>query len=361
MTRAYGASGLLLGGKKLQPMEFDRNAPNENEVLIDVLYCGVCHSDLHQVNDDWKNTIYPCVPGHEIIGRIVSKGSSVRNFKKDDIVGVGCMIDSCHECGACKEGEEQFCEGTHGATMTYNGYMRPNGSEFNTYGGYPTTLVVNKKFLLRIPEALEISKAAPILCAGITTYSPLKRWGVKAGDKVGIVGIGGLGHMAVKIARAMGAEVTAITQNEEKKRAAIKLGADKVLISSDEKAMKKYETYFNYILITIPDPFDINPYVCLLHYRGALVTVGLIGPYTKPLDNNEMVMQARTVGGSVIGGIAETQEVLDFCAEHNILPDVEFINMQDINEAFEKMMDEEVRFRYVIDMESLKREEHIQQ
>ena len=353
-TKGYGASGSLIVGKTLEPMDFERTPPQADEVLIETLYCGVCHSDIHQVENDWKNTIYPCVPGHEVIGRVTFAGAAVTKFKVGDIVGVGCMIDSCQHCSACKEGEEQFCEHPHGPTMTYNGYFVADGTDYNTFGGYSDNLVVKEAFVLKIPEHLDISKAAPILCAGVTTYSPLNHWGVKAGDKVAIVGIGGLGHMAVMIAKAMGAEVTAITTKEEKRSLAIELGADNVIVSENEDEMKQYEKYFNFILVTIPDPFDITPYISLIHRRGNLVTVGLLAPYKEPLNNMELASQARSVGGSLIGGIAETQEVLDFCAEHNILPEVEMISIEDINDAYEKIKDEDVRFRYVIDMNSIK-------
>ncbi|RFZ91258.1 NAD(P)-dependent alcohol dehydrogenase [Mucilaginibacter conchicola] len=353
-TKAYGASGALLGGETLKPMDFERDAPQADELLIEVLYCGVCHSDVHQVENDWKNTLYPCVPGHEVIGKVTYAGNAVTKFKVGDIVGVGCMIDSCKSCSACREGEEQFCEHPHGPTMTYNGYFVPDGSGYNTFGGYSDNLVVKEDFVLSIPEGLDISKAAPILCAGITTYSPLNHWGVKAGDKVAVVGIGGLGHMGVMIAKAMGAEVTAITTKEEKRASATALGADHVIISENEDEMKKYEKYFNFILVTIPDPFDITPYIPLIHRRGNLVTVGLLAPYKAPLNNMEIASQARSIGGSLIGGIAETQEVLDFCARHGILPQVEMIDIQDINKAYDRMKDEDVRYRFVIDMKSIK-------
>lgn len=353
-TKAYGATGTLLIGKKLEPMEIDRQAPAEDEVLIEVLYCGVCHSDVHQVANDWKNTIYPCVPGHEIIGRVTSIGSGVTKFKEGDTVGVGCMIDSCQQCKPCLDGEEQFCQGPVSCTMTYNGYFKPKDESFNTFGGYSTHIVSKEKFVLTIPEQLKLSAAAPILCAGVTTFSPLKHWGVRAGQKVGIIGIGGLGHMAVMIAKAMGATVVAITTKKEKREAALALGADEVLISDDKDAMKAHEVSFDFLLCTIPDSFDINPYICLLKPRCSIVTVGLLAPYKAATNNMEVAKLGRSVGGSLIGGIAETQEVLNFCAEHNILPQVQMINIQDINDAFEKMKDEEVRFRYVIDMQSLK-------
>ena len=352
-TKAYGASGSLIAGKTLKPMEVERPEPKEDEVSIEVLYCGVCHSDVHQVANDWSNTIYPCVPGHEIIGRVKNTGSAVTRFKTGDVVGVGCLIDSCKHCKPCRDGEEQFCQGPVGATMTYNGYWKPDGTGFNTYGGYSTHVVANQAYVLSIPENLKLSAAAPILCAGVTTYSPMKHWGVKAGQKVGIIGIGGLGHMAVMIAKAMGATVVAITTKKEKREAALALGADEVLISDDKDAMKAHETSFDFLLCTIPDAFDVNPYICLLNPRCSLVTVGLLAPYKAATNNLEVAKLGRSVGGSLIGGIAETQEVLDLCAEHGILPLVEMINIQDINEAYSKMKDEDVRFRYVIDMKSL--------
>ncbi len=355
-VKSYGAPGGLIGGKSLEPMEIERHQPKEKEVLIEILYCGVCHSDVHQVANDWKNTIYPCVPGHEIIGKIVETGSGVTKFRQGDTVGVGCMVDSCGQCSPCRQGEEQYCTGPVSWTATYNGYMKPKDKSFNTFGGYSTHIVVQESFLLRIPESLDPSAVAPILCAGITTYSPLKHWGIKAGDKVGVVGIGGLGHMAVMLAKAMGAHVTAITQHEEKRVAAMAIGADQVLVSEDQDAMEAAELTMDFILVTIPDAFDINPYVCLLNTRGSLVTVGLLGPYKSPTNNMEVAMQGRSIAGSVIGGIAETQEVLDFCAQHGILPQVEMIRIHDINDAYEKINSEEVRFRYVIDMASLKEE-----
>ncbi|MBC6991988.1 NAD(P)-dependent alcohol dehydrogenase [Hymenobacter sp. BT491] len=351
-TKAYGATGSVFN--KLAPMDIERVAPKADEVHIDILYCGVCHSDLHQVKNDWHNTIYPCVPGHEIIGRVVEAGSGVTKFRVGDLVGVGCMIDSCGVCPACQEKEENYCEGPVSWTATYNGYMKPQNKDFNTFGGYSTNIVVKEDFVLRIPEGLDPQAAAPILCAGITTYSPLKYWKVGPGQSVAVVGIGGLGHMAVQLARALGASVTAVTRDKEKQADAEKLGAHEVLISSDAAAMKAHELKFDFILITIPDAFEVNDYVKLAKRNGVITTVGLLGPYKAPLDNQEVAMHRRSVAGSIIGGIAETQEVLEFCAEHNILPEVEMIKMQDINDAFDKMQDEEVRFRYVIDMQSLK-------
>ncbi|HEX2608457.1 MAG TPA: NAD(P)-dependent alcohol dehydrogenase [Flavisolibacter sp.] len=351
-SKGYGVKNSTF--TTLKRMDFERKAPERDEVLIDILYCGVCHSDLHQVKNDWDNTVYPCIPGHEIIGRIAQAGSGVTKYRVGDIVGVGCMIDSCGSCHSCQEGLEQYCEGPKGWTATYNGPMKPDGT--NTFGGYSINVVVKESFVLKIPEGLDIKKAAPILCAGITTYSPMKHWNVKKGDKVAVVGIGGLGHMAVKIAKALGATVTAITTSKEKTEAAEALGADQVLISEDEEQVKKAELTFDFMLITIPDPFDINLYIDMLKRDGSLVTVGLLGPYKKPTINMNVAMYRRTIAGSIIGGIEETQEVLDFCAQHGIEPEVELIPIGQINDAFKKMMKGEVRFRYVIDMQSLKEE-----
>ncbi len=353
-AKGYGATGSILNS--LKPMTFERTPPKEDEVLIDILYCGVCHSDLHQVKNDWGNTLYPCVPGHEIVGKVMQVGSSVTKYKTGDLVGVGCMIDSCGHCNPCEEGEENYCEGPVSWTATYNGPMKPDGSGYNTYGGYSDKIVVKEAFVLKIPDALDIKAAAPILCAGITTYSPLKHWGIKPGSKVGVVGVGGLGHMAIKIATAMGAEVTAITRDKEKRADAERFGAKQVLISTNKKEMTKHELTLDFLLITIPDEFEVNNYINLLKRNGVLTTVGLLAPYSKALNNMNMAMHRRSVAGSLIGGIAETQEVLDFCAQHDILPEIQMIKIQDINDAYDKMMDEEVHYRYVIDIQSLKDE-----
>ncbi|RYZ00706.1 MAG: NAD(P)-dependent alcohol dehydrogenase [Chitinophagaceae bacterium] len=359
-AKGWGAKGATFS--RLHPIDFERDAPKADELLIDILYCGVCHSDLHQVKNDWGNTVYPCVPGHEIIGRVRQAGASVTRFKVGDIVGVGCMIDSCNTCEPCAQGEENYCEGPNGFLATYNGPMVPAkeapggvntyGRE-NSYGGYSSNIVVKERFVLRIPPALAPERAAPILCAGVTTWSPLRHWKVEAGQHVAVAGLGGLGHMAVKLARALGAEVTVITSSKEKEDAAKALGADHVLVSDDKKAMEEKALSYHLILVTIPDPFDINPYITLLKRNGTLVTVGMLGVYKKGTDNSEVAFHRRSVAGSLIGGVAETQEVLDFCAQHGIQPDVELIKMKDINEAFDKMAKGDVRFRYVIDMQSL--------
>ncbi|OAB31451.1 uncharacterized zinc-type alcohol dehydrogenase-like protein [Flavobacterium fryxellicola] len=352
-TKAYGASGSFIGGKTLEKMEIERNLPKSDEVLIEILFCGICHSDIHQVNNDWNNTIYPCVPGHEIIGKIIQTGSGVHNYALHDIVGVGCMIDSCQHCKSCEAGEEQYCLSLVGPTMTYNGYFKADGSGFNTFGGFSSHIVVKENFLVSIPSELEISSAAPIVCAGVTTYSPLKHWGVKAGDTVGIIGIGGLGHMAVMIAKAMGATVTAITTSEDKRDAAMQLGADYVLLSDDAADMTAKECTFDFLLCTIPTSFDINEYINLLSPRGTIITVGLLGPYETATNNMDVAKYGRSIAGSLIGGIAETQEVLAFCATHQILPHVEIIKIQDVNQAFDHIKNQDIRFRYVIDMKSI--------
>lgn len=356
-TKAYGAKASLIDQfSSLSRMDIERQPPQSDEVLIDVLYCGVCHSDVHQVQNDWANTIYPCIPGHEIVGRVAQAGSSVTKFKVGDIVGVGCMIDSCGQCHSCHEGEEQYCEGPVSWTATYNGYMKPSGNGYNTFGGYSTAMVVKESFVLSIPESLDISKAAPIMCAGVTTYSPLRHWDTKPGDKVAVVGLGGLGHMAVQLAKAMGAEVTVITHTEDKRAAAEQLGAHNVLIEGDKETMKAHELTFDLVLNTIPDKYDVNPFVKLVKRDGAFVAVGVLGPFKGPTNNMEVAMHRRTVSGSLIGSIAETQEVLDFCAEHKIMPEVEMISIQDINKAYKRMLNEDVRFRFIIDMQSLKDE-----
>lgn len=351
-TQGYGAKGSLFSHLSL--MDFEREAPKEDEVLIDVLYCGVCHSDLHQVANDWGNTIYPCVPGHEVVGKIAAKGSGVTKFKEGDFVGVGCMIDSCGTCPSCRDKQENYCEGPVSWTATYNGYMKPDGSGYNTFGGYSNNLVVKEHFVLRIPEALDIKSAAPILCAGVTTYSPLKHWGVTAGDKVAIVGLGGLGHMAVKLAVAMGAEVTVITSKEEKRADAEKFGAHHVIVYDGKSELESAESQFDFMLNTIPDEYDINMYSNMLNRDGTIVAVGLLNPYKKPLNNMKIAMKRRSVAGSLIGSIEETQEVLDFCASHNIAPAIELIPIQDINKAFTRMKEETVHYRFVVDMQSLK-------
>ena len=332
----------------LGPLEFERRQPKAKDVAMDILYCGVCHSDLHQASNDWGNTVYPCVPGHEIVGRVTAIGAEVTKFKVGEMVGVGCMVDSCRECAACKEGLEQYCEGPVGFTGTYNGPAKPDGT--NTFGGYSDKIVVDENFVLKIPENLDIKAVAPILCAGVTTFSPLRHWKVSAGQKVGIIGFGGLGHLAVKLAAAMGADVTVFSTDADKSDDAKKFGAKDFVLSDDTDAMAKLELNYDFLLNTIPYPFDPNPYIKLLKRDATMAVVGLIMPFSEETNNMEMIFHRRNLAGSLIGGIAETQEVLNFCAEHNILPEIEMIAMEDINDAQKRMKNEEVRFRYVIDI-----------
>lgn len=345
-VKAYAASGAK---EDLKPFNLNRRKPTADDVKIEILYCGVCHSDLHQVKNDWKNSIYPVVPGHEIIGRVTEVGDNVSNFKDGDLVGVGCMVDSCQTCSACEEDLEQFCE--NGATLTYNSPDRHLGG--HTFGGYSEEVVVDKEFVLRVPENIDPKGAAPLLCAGITTYSPLKHWNVKKGDKVGVIGLGGLGHMGIKLAHALGAHVVMITTSPDKSKDAKRLGADEVLISKDEKQMKEHAGSFDFLLNTIPVGHDMNPYIGLLKRDSTMVLVGAIEPLD-PMHGGRVIMGRKRVAGSLIGGIKETQEMLDFCGEHDIVSDIEMIDMQEINKAYERMLKSDVKYRFVIDMKSLK-------
>ncbi|MCY2688576.1 NAD(P)-dependent alcohol dehydrogenase [Salinimicrobium sp. TH3] len=338
-------------GALLKPFEIERRAVHENDVLIDIEYCGVCHSDLHFVRNDWGMSEYPLVPGHEIIGRVVQVGEKVKDFKVGEKVGVGCMVDSCRECSSCEEGLEQYCE--RGSTFTYNGPDKYLGGM--TFGGYSQKIVVDKDFVLHVPEHLDSKAAAPLLCAGITTYSPLRYWNVKKGDKVGVIGLGGLGHMGVKFASAMGAEVVMITSSPSKTKDAEDLGADHVLISTDEGQMASHANTFDFLMNTIPVGHDVNPYVSLLKRDATMVIVGAVEP-VDPVHCGQLIFQRKSIAGSLIGGIKETQEMLDFCGEHNIVCDVEIIDMQDINTAYERMLKSDVKYRFVIDTKSLERE-----
>lgn len=346
-TLGYGATKFH---KKLSPKIFGRKEPGDNDVLLDVMYCGVCHSDIHQVNNDWENTVYPCVPGHELVGKVARIGKNVTQFKVGDLAAVGCIVDSCGVCHSCTHGEEQFCEADTGMLATYNGPMNPTGQ--NTYGGYTNHFVVKEKYLLKVPESLAPETVGPLLCAGITTYSPLKHWGVKAGMKVGIAGMGGLGHMAVKIAKAMGAEVTVISTTKEKKEDAISFGASHFVHVEDKKQLFEAAKGLDLILDTIPYKHELDTYLNLLHRDGVLVLVGILMPLDK-WNPQTILMQRQVIAGSLIGGIAETQEVLDFCAEHSISPTVEMISVDEINDAYSKVKDKKARYRYVIDMASL--------
>jgi uncharacterized zinc-type alcohol dehydrogenase-like protein len=334
----------------LARIEFERRDVGPGDVLIDIEFCGVCHSDLHQVRDEWHNTVYPSLPGHEIVGRVAAVGAEVTVHVVGDRVGVGCMVDSCQECEPCREGEEQYCEGPKGWTATYNGPLKPDGT--NTYGGYSKNIVVRQEFVVRIPEALEAAAAAPLLCAGVTTFSPLQTWAVEPGDKVGVVGMGGLGHVAVQLARAIGAQVVAFTTSPDKVEDAESFGADAVVISTDEEAMAEHELSFDFILSTVPTKHDVNPYIKLLKRDASLVMVGALEPL-EPIDHSQVAFHRRSIAGSLIGGIAETQAVLDFAAENGIAAQVEVIPIDRINEAFDAMNAGDVRYRYVIDMSTL--------
>ena len=334
----------------LAPFNFERRDPGPHDVQIDILYCGVCHSDLHQARDDWSNSLYPMVPGHEIVGRVVRVGAHVTTFKAGDLAAVGCMVDSCRVCEPCDAGLEQYC--AEGCTLTYNGYAR-DGKTL-TFGGYSEQIVVEQRFVAKVPENLDVKAVAPLLCAGITTYSPLRHWKVGPGQKVGIVGLGGLGHMGVKFAKALGAHVVMVTTSPEKGKDALRLGADEVLVSRDPEAMKKARGSFDFLLNTIPVGHDINPYLGLLKLDGAMVLVGaLTALEPAPLGVN-LIGGRKTVAGSLIGGMVETQEMLDFCGQHNIVSDIEMIGIGEINEAYERMLKNDVRYRFVIDMASLK-------
>jgi uncharacterized zinc-type alcohol dehydrogenase-like protein len=336
----------------LVPFSFERREPGAHDVAIDILFCGICHSDLHTARGEWGGTRYPCVPGHEIIGRVSAVGGHVAKFKVGDLVGVGCMVDSCQRCDSCAEGLEQFCE--NGFTGTYN--SREQGTKINTYGGYSDKIVVRDAFVLRVPEGLDAAAAAPLLCAGITTYSPLRHWKVAAGDKVGVVGLGGLGHMGVKLAYAMGAEVTLFTTSPGKEADARRLGADHVVISTDPAQMAAVAGSLSFILNTVAVPLDLGPYLKALKRDGTMVLVGAPAePHQSP-PVFELLMGRRSLAGSPIGGIAETQEMLDFCAAHGVVADIEIIPIASVNDAYKRMVKNDVKYRFVIDMRSLRDE-----
>lgn len=334
----------------LARIEFERREVGEHDVLIDIQFCGVCHSDLHQARNEWHNTIYPCLPGHEIVGTVAQVGAAVGRHQVGDLVGVGCMVASCQECEPCRDGEEQYCEGPSGFTATYNGPFKPDGT--NTYGGYAKNIVVREDFVVRIPDGIEPAAAAPLLCAGVTTFSPMQTWAVEGGDKVGIIGMGGLGHVATQLARALGCEVVVFTTSPDKAEDAESFGADAVVISTDAEAMAEHELSFDFMLSTIPVGTDLNPFIKLLKRDSTLCVVGALEPL-KPIDNGPVAFHRRSISGSLIGGIAETQAVLDFSAENNIAAQVEVIPIDRINEAFDAMNAGDVRYRYVIDMSTL--------
>jgi uncharacterized zinc-type alcohol dehydrogenase-like protein len=335
----------------LAPHSIKRRAPRPQDVQLEILYCGVCHSDLHQVRNEWQHampTVYPCVPGHEIVGRVVKVGSAVKKFKEGDIAAVGCLVDSCRKCAACLDGDEQYCENI--ATFTYNGEDKILGGV--TYGGYSDSIVVDADFVFRVPNGLDPAGAAPLLCAGITTYSPLHHWKVSKGQKVGIVGLGGLGHMGVKFAKALGAHVVLFTTSPKKTQDGIRLGASEVVISKNEAEMQKHAGSFDFILDAVSAEHDVNAYLNLVKRNGTLT---LIGAPEKPLPVAafSLLLNRRRLAGSGIGGLRETQEMLDFCGEKGITADIEVIKIQQINDAYERLLKSDVKYRFVIDMASL--------
>jgi uncharacterized zinc-type alcohol dehydrogenase-like protein len=346
-TKAYAAQ---TAESPLAPFEIDRRAVGAHDVQIGILYCGVCHSDLHQARGEWGNTIWPCVPGHEIVGEVTAVGDHVTTFKIGDLAGVGCMVDSCQHCASCDEGLEQYCENAF--TGTYNG--NNSGSGENTYGGYSDTIVVKDHFVLKVNHSEEqLAAVAPLLCAGITTYSPLKHWGAGPGKKVGIVGIGGLGHMGVKLAHALGAHTVAFTTSESKKADALKLGADEVIISKNEDEMNAAAGSFDLIVNTVAASHNLDPFVACLKRDGTMVLVGAPEhAHPSPAVIN-MIFKRRSIAGSLIGGIAETQEMLDFCAEKGVVSEIEMIKIQEIETAYERMLKGDVKYRFVIDSKTL--------
>ena len=345
-TKAYAAPSAT---ENLAPFAFDRREVGPKDVQIEIEYCGVCHSDIHIARNEWGGSVYPVVPGHEIIGRVAKVGEGVTGFKAGDLVGVGCLVDSCHHCPACENDLEQYCEG--GMVFTYGSPDPVMGGM--TYGGYSEKIVVDEQFVLHVSEKLDTKAVAPLLCAGITTYSPLRQWQVKAGDKVGIIGLGGLGHMGVKLAAAMGAHVVMITTSPEKGADAKRLGAHEVLVSRDEAQMAAHANSFDFLLNTIPVAHDVNPYIDLMKRDTTMVIVGALA-LLPDVNGVGLIMKRKRIAGSLIGGIRETQEMLDFCAEHNIVSDVEMIDIQDINAAYERVVKADVKYRFVIDMKSLK-------
>ena len=346
-TRGYAAQSATT---PLAPFSFERRDLRSDDVAVDILYCGICHTDIHQARNEWGRSRYPIVPGHEIVGRVTAVGPQVKDFKVGDLVGVGCLVDSCRHCDSCKAGLEQHC--AEGATWTYNNIDRHDKSI--TRGGYSERIVVSRKFVLHLPGNLDAKSAAPLLCAGITLYSPLKHWGVKPGTKLGIVGLGGLGHMGLKLAKAMGADVTLFTRSPGKEPEARRLGAHHVVLSTDPAQMKAVSSRFDLIIDTVPNEHDVNPYIATLKRDGHYVIVGQMTPLVPPLNPGALVGGRKSVAGSLIGGLPETQEMLDFCGKHGIVSDVEVIPIQRVNEAYERMLKSDVRYRFVIDMASLK-------
>ena len=345
-AKAYAAPS---ASTPLGPFAIERREPGPTDVRIDILYCGVCHSDIHQARNEWHNTIYPCVPGHEIVGRVTAVGAAVKTFAVGDAAAVGCMVDSCRNCDNCRDGLEQFCR--QGAVFTYNSPDRHTGGV--TFGGYSDSVVVDEAFVLRVDPRLDLAAAAPLLCAGVTTWSPLRHWGVGKGQKVGVIGLGGLGHMAVKFAAAFGAEVVLFTTSPGKAADAKRLGAHEVVVSTSPAEMSRHFNSFDFILDTVSAQHDLNAYLPLLKRDATLVLVG-VPEHPLPVAAFNLIFQRHRLAGSLIGGIEETQEMLDYCAAHGIAADVEIIPIQEINRAYERMLKSDVKYRFVIDMASLK-------
>jgi len=349
MSKTIRAFGTESPEADLKEISIDRRGVKAKDVEIDILYCGVCHSDLHFAKNDWGMTEYPVVPGHEIVGRVTKVGNDVNAFTKGDLVAVGCLVDSCRTCNNCKNDLEQYCPEWVG---TYGGYDKH--LETNTHGGYSESIVVDEDFVLRVPENLNPAGIAPVLCAGITTWSPLRHWNVNKNSNVAVVGLGGLGHMAIKLAHALGAHVTLFSRSPGKIEDAKSLGADQVVISTNNDQMEAVAGQFDLILDTVPYEHDFNPYIETLKTNGTLVVLGYLGPLDPPVVTVPMIMGRKTIAGSLIGGIAETQELLDFCGKHNITSDIEMIDIENINKAYERMIKSDVKYRFVIDMKSLK-------
>ncbi len=346
--RAWGATA---AGKPLAPMTIERREPRPRDVVIEVLFCGVCHSDIHQARDEWSGGIFPMVPGHEVVGRVTRVGAEVTKLAVGERAGVGCMVDSCRDCSPCVDGVEQFCE--KGAALTYNGTEMDRTTP--TYGGYSTEIVVDERFVVRIPDRLDLAAAAPLLCAGITTYSPLRQFRTRPGDRVGVVGLGGLGHMAVKLAASMGAKVTVLSTSEAKAADAERLGASDFVVTKNPSAFDRLAGKLDLIIDTVSAPHDYDAYLGLLRARGAMVLVGA-PPSAASIQPFSLIMGGRHLAGSAIGGMSETQEMLDHCAEHGVVSDIELIPIQRINEAYERVLKSDVRYRFVIDIASMREE-----